>query len=143
MKFRYAAAVVAMFVTGLALCQQQMSPVEKKKQNEFRQRTMAFLTPEEKAHLLDNGKIDRKAWVAAHPARESTGMIPLPDLGKGMYQGEQGGLYPGGVNTPPPAHLKRPRESPGDCAVGCGRASVERWENRHDLGGNVQYHDEI
>ncbi len=33
-------------------------------------------------------------------------MIPLPDLGKGLYKGEEGGLYPGGVNTPPPAHLK-------------------------------------
>ena len=33
-------------------------------------------------------------------------MVALPDLGKGNYNGEQGGLYPGGDNTPPPAHLK-------------------------------------
>lgn len=45
-------------------------------------------------------------WVKEHPPRESTGMIPLTDLGKGAYKGEQGGLYPGGVNVPPPAHLK-------------------------------------
>ena len=38
--------------------------------------------------------------------RESTGMIPLSELGKGKYKGEEGGLYPGGVNTPPPAHEK-------------------------------------
>ncbi len=38
--------------------------------------------------------------------RESTGMTPLTDLGKGMYKGEQGGLYPGGSNTPPKAHLE-------------------------------------
>ncbi len=44
-------------------------------------------------------------WAKEHPARESTGLIPLPDLGKGMYKGEQGGLYPGGSNTPPKAHL--------------------------------------
>lgn len=44
-------------------------------------------------------------WSKSHPARESTGLIPLPDLGKGMYEGEQGGLYPGGVNKPPKAHL--------------------------------------
>jgi hypothetical protein len=44
-------------------------------------------------------------WAKAHPARESTGLIPLPDLGAGLYQGEQGGLYPGGVNQPPKAHL--------------------------------------
>ena len=41
-------------------------------------------------------------------------MVPLTDLGKGMYKGEQGGLYPGGANTPPKAHLaegiKRARE---------------------------------
>lgn len=29
---------------------------------------------------------------------------PLNDLGAGTYLGFQGGLYPGGVNTPPPAH---------------------------------------
>ena len=33
-----------------------------------------------------------------------TGMIPLTDLGAGLYQGVQGGLYPGGANTRPPAH---------------------------------------
>ncbi len=47
-----------------------------------------------------------KAYAAAHPPRESTGLVPLPDLGTGTYQGEQGGLYPNGENTPPPAHLK-------------------------------------
>ncbi len=45
-------------------------------------------------------------WVKEHPPRESTGMIALTDLGKGTYKGEQGGLYPGGENVPPPAHLK-------------------------------------
>jgi hypothetical protein len=38
--------------------------------------------------------------------RESTGMVPLTELGKGSYKGEQGGLYPGGVNAPPKAHLQ-------------------------------------
>jgi hypothetical protein len=47
-----------------------------------------------------------EAWVNAHPPRESTGMIPLTELGKGSYQGEQGGLYPNGENTIPSAHLK-------------------------------------
>jgi len=36
----------------------------------------------------------------------TTGLIPLNDLGAGTYQGFQGGLYPGGVNSPPPAHLQ-------------------------------------
>ena len=44
-------------------------------------------------------------WARAHPARESTGLAPLPDLGSGAYQGQEGGLYPGGKNTMPEAHL--------------------------------------
>ncbi len=35
-------------------------------------------------------------YAKAHPPRESTGLVPLPDLGSGKYQGEQGGLYPRG-----------------------------------------------
>lgn len=35
------------------------------------------------------------------------GVIPLSDLGAGTYQGLPGGLYPGGANLPPAAHLAR------------------------------------
>lgn len=45
-------------------------------------------------------------WVKEHPPRESTGMVPLTDLATGTYKGEQGGLYPGGANVPPPEHLQ-------------------------------------
>ena len=45
-------------------------------------------------------------YVSTHAPKDSTGMVPLPDLGKGTYKGETGGLYPGGENTPPTAHLK-------------------------------------
>ncbi len=48
---------------------------------------------------------DRQQWVKDHPPRESTGLVALPDLGKGTHLGEQGGLYPEGRNTVPPAHL--------------------------------------
>ena len=37
----------------------------------------------------------------ANCARTSTGLIPLTDLGAGVYRGQQGGLYPGGSNSPP------------------------------------------
>jgi hypothetical protein len=41
-----------------------------------------------------------------NPPRDAMGMTPLNELGKSLYHGEQGGLYPGGTNTPPPEHLK-------------------------------------
>ena len=49
---------------------------------------------------------DFAAWAKEHPPQDSTGLVPLPDLGKGMYKGFEGGLYPGGKNQPPKAHLE-------------------------------------
>lgn len=41
-------------------------------------------------------------------ANDSTGLIPIQDLGVGYYAGTyQGGLYPGGSNVPPNGHLKK------------------------------------
>ena len=45
-------------------------------------------------------------WAKTHPPRDFTGLVPLPDLGAGKYQGEEGGLYAGGQNKPPADHLK-------------------------------------
>ena len=47
----------------------------------------------------------REQYIKDHPPRSSVGFIPLTDLGKGKYKDEEGGLYPGGVNTPPAAHI--------------------------------------
>lgn len=85
---------------------QQPSEEARRERAEFMRRTMEQLTPEERSHLQSNQKVNRAEWIAQHPSRESTGLIALPDFGKGTYKGEQGGLYPGGENTPPPAHLK-------------------------------------
>lgn len=41
---------------------------------------------------------------ASDCSKVSVGLIPLMDLGAGFYMGKQGGLYPGGSNTRPPAH---------------------------------------
>src|SRR6476469_7142652 len=41
-----------------------------------------------------------------NPPRDSMGFTALTDLGTATYKGEQGGLYPGGSNTMPAAHLK-------------------------------------
>jgi hypothetical protein len=47
-----------------------------------------------------------RARPAAECSMTSTGLIPLTDLGKRSYRGQKGGLYPGGVNTPPRWYLK-------------------------------------
>ena len=53
----------------------------------------------------ENSAKQNAAYAKAHPPRESTGLVPLTELAKGLYKGEPGGLYPGGQNTPPKAHL--------------------------------------
>ena len=42
--------------------------------------------------------------LASNCAGISTGRVPLTDLGAGLYQGYQGGLYSGGSNVRPAAH---------------------------------------
>ena len=45
--------------------------------------------------------------VVPFVARTSTGLIPLTDMSAAdRYKGEDGGLYGGGSNVPPPEHLK-------------------------------------
>ena len=63
------------------------------------------ITPEERSYaqgVMARGNAPQGAGL--HPPRESTGFVPLSDFVSGNYLGEQGGLYPGGLATPPPAH---------------------------------------
>src|SRR5258706_3168916 len=53
--------------------------------------------------LLPSIAVTLAAVPAARP--QTTGLIPLVDLGAGTYSGFQGALYPGGSNTPPAGHL--------------------------------------
>jgi len=46
------------------------------------------------------------ALAAQNCANTATGLLPLPELGPQHYQGFPGGLYPGGQNQPPAAHLQ-------------------------------------
>ncbi len=47
----------------------------------------------------------RERYMKEHPPQSSVGLIPLIDLGTGTYKGQEGGLYAGGTNVPPPQHL--------------------------------------
>ncbi len=50
-------------------------------------------------------ELDRVLSSRVPPPAAPSGMVPLTDLGTGSYKGYQGGLYPGGQNSPPPAYL--------------------------------------
>ncbi len=52
--------------------------------------------------IRDQGFAD---YARRNPPRDSTGLVPLTDLGKSLYLGQQGGLYPNGENEPPSGHL--------------------------------------
>jgi hypothetical protein len=47
---------------------------------------------------------------AAAPAPWTGHLTPLTELGTGSYQGEEGGLYGGGRNEPPPIHAEAARQ---------------------------------
>ncbi|MBI1798647.1 MAG: hypothetical protein HYR73_03050 [Candidatus Eisenbacteria bacterium] len=50
------------------------------------------------------GSLLARPAISSNCAGTSTGMIPLTDLGTGLYHGVQGGLYPGGSNHRPFSH---------------------------------------
>ncbi|HJQ97633.1 MAG TPA: hypothetical protein VJ826_04915 [Candidatus Polarisedimenticolaceae bacterium] len=75
----------------------------------------------------------------------ATGLVPITDLGTGTYLGFQGGLYPGGLNEPPPAHQRAaiaraaeivPRNAAGDPAAGglIGMIAVGMSNTTHEFG---------
>ncbi|QOV90747.1 hypothetical protein [Humisphaera borealis] len=69
------------------------------------------LTPEEQAYLDRAREARRQSQQPAARAnvspRESTGLVPLPELvGTQRYNGFEGGLYGHGMNEPPAAHAK-------------------------------------
>lgn len=63
-------------------------------------------TQEERQFFKEVQARRRAEYAREHPPRESTGLVPLPDLGNGTYNGEQGGLYPGGESVAPAPHWK-------------------------------------
>jgi len=68
--------------------------------------------------------------IGADCSKVTTGLIPLPELGRGLYQGHQGGLYPGGSNQAPGSY------------VSTGQAAARRIEPRSPSGG-VDPHGKI
>jgi len=72
--------------------------------------TLAFLLGNAVAQPPPAGPADqsqqRQQYAREHPPRSSTGLAPLTELGSAGDKGERGGLYPNGLNTPPPGRLR-------------------------------------
>ncbi len=62
------------------------------------------VTPEERSYAQAFMAHHNQQGAAPNPPRDSTGCVPLSELGAGDYHGEKGGLYPDGGATPPPVH---------------------------------------
>jgi hypothetical protein len=101
--------LLALFAPAL-FCGQTPDDHRKFQSIDERRRRGDTVTQQEQEFVREYMKQRQAAFAKSHQPREFTGLVPLTDLGRGMYKGEQGGLYPGGQNTPPPTHAKAGRE---------------------------------
>src|SRR5712692_11758041 len=91
----------------LAAAPQENPATEAQKAREImtRARGGETVTAEEREFVKKVNARWMEEFRKSNPSRESTGLIPLTELGAGGYRDEDGGLYPGGKNTPPKSHL--------------------------------------
>lgn len=85
-------------------------PIDWQRAQELRRREQRGerLNEQDRAYL-ERAKQQRRREAQvnqAPPARETTGLVPLTEMGNGLYKGQTGGLYGRGLNTPPEGHFK-------------------------------------
>jgi hypothetical protein len=83
-------------------------PIDWRRAGELRRREQQgqTLNQEERAYL-EHAKQQRRLSAQAaepSPARETTGLVPLTEMGDGLYKEQTGGLYGHGQNVPPQSH---------------------------------------
>ena len=95
-------------LTPLALPQVQPEAEDQRLQEIMRKRRRSEPVTDEEQVFVKTVIARRSAeFQKANPPRNSTGLVPLSELpASATYQGEPGGLYPGGRNTPPDSHLR-------------------------------------
>jgi hypothetical protein len=90
-------------------------PIDWQRAQELRRREQRgeTLNEQDRAYLERAKQQQRRREAQANqapPARESTGLVPITELGDGLYKGQTGGLYGHGQNVPPQSHLKAAQE---------------------------------
>jgi hypothetical protein len=116
-----AAVALALIGGGLVWVRAADETIDMVKAASIRQRLQKgdAVTPEEKDYLQYIQKAMKRETDEAKnavtnpvpPATDSTGLIPLTDLGTQTYKGEDGGLYGGGSNEPPAEHRAAARRA--------------------------------
>jgi hypothetical protein len=84
------------------------------------------------------------ACLTVTPAgAQTTGLVPLTDLGAGTYAGFTGGLYPGSANTPPAAHLAAALARAGQIVPrdASGNPSASGWVGMIAIGMSNTTHE--
>jgi hypothetical protein len=113
MKNRLRASVVVAlwFVTMMAVPTLGANqPIDWQRAQELRRREQQgqTLNEQERAYL-ERAKREYAQKARANqapPARETTGLVPLTEMGEGLYKEQTGGLYGRGQNVPPELHRK-------------------------------------
>jgi hypothetical protein len=110
------AVAVALVAGSLVWSRAQEVPIDRQQAEALQKRMQKgeTLTPTEKSALQGFQKALKRETEEAKnavtnpvpPMRDSTGLIPLTDLGTDFYKGEDGGLYGGGSNEPPAEHRR-------------------------------------
>lgn len=107
------AALLACLTAGALLAAEE--PIDWNKARDLRQRVLRGekLAPEDQAYYERALALRRSGQPPGQPppapAPWTGHLTPLTELGTGKYKGEDGGLYGGGRNAPPPLHAEAAR----------------------------------
>jgi len=109
-RFHTCVALLWLLVTAVvSISLASDDPIDWQRARELHRRAQQgqTLNEEEKAYLERARQLRREQpQVSAAAGKETTGLVPVTELGEGLYQGQTGGLYGNGQNVPPEDHLK-------------------------------------
>lgn len=102
-------AALCFLAVAVLTCRAGSEPIDWQRAQDLYQREQRreTLTDEEKAYLEQAKQLRRAQAQATKPplTRETTGLVPLTEMGEGPYKEQTGGLYGRGRNVPPESHL--------------------------------------
>ena len=111
---RHAAALGLLLSLIASVSSAADQPIDRQRARELyrREQSGQTLTSDERAYL-ERAKTERRRQATTGisvQGQETTGMVPVTEMGEGQYKGQVGGLYGHGQNTPPESHLKAAQE---------------------------------